>query len=166
MSPFRRTSATSSNKPGSKIAQEQLARDLNAEERLLEIVAEGKEELEGMAEQVEQQNQLVADLLARFGAYPIVNFQLLKTVHEPDEPTINTWFDESSKRLRDDIENHPLAAPRSRQNETETENEGEVNAAIDPYGATGAGEATSEVLDDADTEEDGDGGSSLVDQLR
>jgi len=80
--------------------QEQYARELNAEERLLEIVTEGKDEMAEMADQVEQQNRLVGDLLARFGAYPIVNFQLLKAAHSPSEPTINDWFGEASTRLR------------------------------------------------------------------
>ena len=75
---------------------EQHARDLNAEERLLEIVAEGKDEMETIAERISKQNHAIAGLMT----YPVVNFQLLKAAHSPPEPTINDWFDEARNRLR------------------------------------------------------------------
>lgn len=43
--------------------QEQLARDLNAEERLLELIAEGKDEMAAIAEDVRRQNEQIADRL-------------------------------------------------------------------------------------------------------
>ena len=128
--------------------QEQLARDLNAEERLLEIVAEGKDEIAEMSDQVNQQNQLVANLLAKFGAYPIVNFQLLKAAHSPSEATINDWFAESSQRLRNDIEDtSPFEEP-----------------VVDPYGSDSASEETT--TGGAENETEPEDETSLVDELR
>lgn len=89
--------------------QEQLARDLNAEERLLELIAEGKEEMAEMAEQVEQRNRQVEHLLAKTGSYSIVNFQLLKAAHEPTEAHVSEWFDSASARLNsNDDRDHDL----------------------------------------------------------
>lgn len=82
--------------------QEQLARDLNAEERLLELIAEGKDEIAEMAEQVEQQNRQVEQLLAKSEQYSIVNFQLLKATHAPTERQVTAWFDAARTRLDDD----------------------------------------------------------------
>ena len=101
-----------------------------------------------MSDQVNQQNQLVANLLAKFGAYPIVNFQLLKAAHSPSEATINDWFAESSQRLRNDVEDtSPFEAP-----------------IVDPYGGDSASEETT--TGNAENETEPEDETSLVDELR
>lgn len=79
--------------------QEQLARDLNAEERLLEIIKEGKAEMAEMTEQVERQNQTIQNFMAHLGGYSIANWKLLKATHQPSEAQASEWFASAGETL-------------------------------------------------------------------
>jgi hypothetical protein len=93
---------------GSRHAEtlEEKARELNAEERIEQLLAEGKDELRSIARSVEQRNDDVADMVARAGTYSIVNFELLKRAHSPPETWIDDAFGTGSRRLRKPLAEH------------------------------------------------------------
>lgn len=116
------------------------ATDLNAEERMLRLLADGEERLEEIAEEIK-------DINARAGAYSVANFELLKQDY-PDAKRRDV-LETGARRLRYPLEEH---ADLSDQGETDT-------AQNEPQ------EPQSTETEDTDDDSDRDGGSKGVDDL-
>jgi len=80
---------------------------MNAEEKVEQIVADARDELVGIARDVEQRNEDVADMTARAGSYSIANFELLKDEFDPAESRKAETLLTGSRRLRSPLEEHP-----------------------------------------------------------
>lgn len=66
--------------------EDEIAIDLNVEQRLLEITKQATEEIEDSGHDVEDATDALRDLNARAGTYPLVNFRLLQRQFGPPEP--------------------------------------------------------------------------------
>jgi hypothetical protein len=86
---------------------DEAAQELGAEEKVEQIVADAKDELVGIARDVEQRNEDVADMTARAGSYSIANFELLKDEFDPAEARKAQTLLTGSRRLREPLEEHP-----------------------------------------------------------
>lgn len=76
-------------------AEDQIATEVRAEERLEELIALGKDELRDVARDI-------ADMNAKMGAYAAANFELMKTDH-PDAMRRDA-LSTGSRRIRQDVD--------------------------------------------------------------
>ena len=123
---------------------------MNAEEKVEQIVADARDELVGIARDVEQRNENVADMTARAGSYSIANFELLKDAHDPAEARKAETLLTGSRRLRSPLEEHPdrdLDVDEADEN-GKSEDEGDASE-----GSTDAGNLIKELRDNRDSEE-------------
>jgi hypothetical protein len=86
---------------------EAAADQMDAEEKVEQIVADARDELVGIARSVDQRNQDVADMTARAGSYSIANFELLKDEFDPAESRKAETLLTGSRRLREPLAEHP-----------------------------------------------------------
>ncbi|MDL5363898.1 hypothetical protein [Halalkalicoccus sp. NIPERK01] len=87
-------------------AEDQLAEDLNVEQRLEEITQRAIDRIDDSVEDVEETTEALRDLHARAGNYPLVNFRILMRAHRPPEAWINEQFTWSRNRLREPLSEH------------------------------------------------------------
>jgi hypothetical protein len=123
---------------------------MNAEEKVEQIVADARDELVGIARDVEQRNEDVADMTARAGSYSIANFELLKDEFDPAEVRKAETLLTGSRRLREPLDEHP---DRDLDVDEIDEN-GETDGSSDASeGSTDAGNLIQELRDKRDSEE-------------
>lgn len=87
-------------------AEEQLAEDLNVEQRLEEITQRAIDRIDDSVGEVEETTEALRDLHARAGNYPLVNFRILMRQHRPPEAWIDEQFTWSRNRLREPLAEH------------------------------------------------------------
>ena len=87
-------------------AEEQLAEDLNVEQRLEEITQRAIDRIDDSVGDVEETTEALRDLHARAGNYPLVNFRLLMRQHRPPEAWVDEQFKWSRNRLREPLAEH------------------------------------------------------------
>lgn len=87
-------------------AEDQLAEDLNVEQRLEEITQRAIDRIDDSVEDVEETTEALRDLHARAGNYPLVNFRLLMRQHKPPEAWVDEQFKWSRNRLREPLAEH------------------------------------------------------------
>lgn len=87
-------------------AEDQLAEDLNVEQRLEEITQRAIDRIDDSVDDVEETTEALRDLHARAGNYPLVNFRLLMRAHRPPEAWIDEQFTWSRNRLREPLAEH------------------------------------------------------------
>lgn len=110
-------------------AEEEIAENLNPEERLLEIarqatdrIEESAENVESVADDMEGVADDVKDIHARAGTYPLVNFRLLMRQYGPPEPWVNDQFRWASTKLKHPLSEHdPLAGIGDGSDESSTD---------------------------------------------
>jgi hypothetical protein len=91
--------------------QDELIRETAAEERIESLIAEGRDSLLSIGQDISERNNDMADLQARSGCYAIVNFLLLKRLFKADpdlsavpESWIDDTFSAASQKLRADTD--------------------------------------------------------------
>lgn len=104
--------------------EEELAENLNVEERLAEITQQAVEDIDDSVSNVEDATDALRDLQARAGTYPLVNFRLLMRQYGPPEPWVNDQFKWASTKLKQPLSEHdPLGDVGAESRESDTENE-------------------------------------------
>lgn len=87
-------------------AEDQLAEDLNVEQRLEEITQQAIDRINDSVGDVEETAEDLRDIHARSANYPLVNFRLLMRQHSPPETWIDDQFTWSRNRLREPLAEH------------------------------------------------------------
>jgi sugar-specific transcriptional regulator TrmB len=81
-------------------ATDQIEREQNAEERINELIALGKDELTQMGTEIADLQQDIRELHAKTGVYAVANWEVLKQSVDDDER--RAALSTGSQRLRDD----------------------------------------------------------------
>ena len=81
-------------------ATDQIEREQNAEERLNELIALGKDELTQMGTEITELQQDIRELHAKTGVYAVANWEVLK--QGVDDDARRAALSTGSQRLRDD----------------------------------------------------------------
>lgn len=113
-------------------SEEELAEELNVEQRLGEITKQAVEEIEDSVSSVEDATAALQDLHARAGTYPLVNFRLLMRQHKPPQGWIKEEFTRARDNLRQPLDeydpteglNSSAGADRDRDRDTATDDDG------------------------------------------
>lgn len=87
-------------------AEDQLAEDLNVEQRLEEITQQAIDRIDDSVGDVEETAEDLRDIHARAANYPLVNFRILMRQHRPPETWIDDQFKWSRNRLREPLSEH------------------------------------------------------------
>ncbi|MCL7417972.1 MAG: hypothetical protein M8354_09055 [Halalkalicoccus sp.] len=86
--------------------KDQLAEDLNVEQRLEEITQRAIDRIDDSVGDVEETAEDLRDIHARAANYPLVNFRLLIRQHSPPEAWVDEQFKWSRNRLREPLAEH------------------------------------------------------------
>jgi hypothetical protein len=147
-------------------ATDQIEREQNAEERLNELIALGKDELTQMGTEIADLQQDIRELHAKTGVYAVANWEVLKQSVGDDER--RAALSTGSQRLRDDRdpadaepadETAETSAPDERQGPFERMNEADDAQDDDRR-------SLDERLGEEDSETDDDDDGSIFDELR
>lgn len=147
-------------------ATDQIEREQNAEERLNELIALGKDELTRMGTEVAELQQDIRELHAKTGVYAVANWEVLK--QGVDDDARRAALSTGSQRLRDDCdpaeaepagETAQTSATDERQGPFERMNE------VDSASQNDERRSLDERLGEEDADETDDDGS-IFDDLR
>lgn len=143
-------------------ATDQIEREQNAEERLNELIALGKDELTQMGTEIADLQQDIRELHAKTGVYAVANWEVLKQSVDDDER--RAALSTGSHRLRDDRDPAD-AEPADETAETSATDERRgpferMNEADDDR------RSLDERLGEEDSEADDDDDGSIFDELR
>jgi hypothetical protein len=148
-------------------ATDQIEREQNAEERLNELIALGKDELTQMGTEIADLQQDIRELHAKTGVYAVANWEVLKQSVDDDER--RAALSTGSQRLRDDRDpadaepanetaettaNDERQGPFERMNETDDAQDDDRRSLDERLGE-----------EDSDKADDDDNGS-IFDELR